>query len=177
MPADSERPESVTLVRATASDAPLLANLLELYTHDLSAIFPVELGPDGRYGYDKLPLYWQAPASRYAFLIERGGRLAGFALAARGLQPCNAPDELDVAEFFVLRAHRGAGVGSRAAFALWDALPGRWVVRVLERNTAALEFWRTTVRRYTGGDFVERELEDLRGPWRVLAFAGGGRGA
>ena len=36
----------------------------------------------------------------------------------------------------MLRAHRRAGVGSLAAFALWDALPGRWTVRVLELSAA-----------------------------------------
>ena len=107
--------EAVSLVRATRDHAPLLANLLELYTHDLSAIFPVELGADGRFGYDKLPLYWDEPASRHAFLIERAGCVAGFAFATRGLQPGTAADELDVAEFFVLRAHRRAGVGRLAA--------------------------------------------------------------
>ena len=165
--------QAVSLLRATSGDAPLLGNLLELYTHDLSAIFAVELGADGRFGYDKLPLYWAGPASRYAFLIKRGARIVGFALATRGLQPGNAPDEFDVAEFFVLRAHRGAGVGSLAAFALWDALPGPWAVRVLERNSSALEFWRRVVGRYTRDAFAERALDDSRGTWRVLTFAGG----
>jgi predicted acetyltransferase len=165
--------EAVTLVRATPNDAPLLGNLLELYIHDLSAMFPVELGVDGRFGYENLPLYWQAPESRYAFLINRGGRVAGFALAARGVQPSSAPDALDVAEFFVLRAYRGAGVGRRAAFALWDGLPGHWVVRVLAANSAALEFWRKVVCEYTRDVFAERVLEGARGPWRVLTFTGG----
>ena len=47
----------VTLEPATRSDAPLLANLLELYVHDLSEIFPVRIGEDGRFGYERLPLY------------------------------------------------------------------------------------------------------------------------
>jgi predicted acetyltransferase len=166
--------EAVTLVRATPSDAALLGNLLELYIHDLSAIFRVELGIDGRFGYNQLPRYWNEP-SRYAFLIKRGARVAGFAFATRGLQASASPDDLDVAEFFVLRAHRGAGVGQLAAFALWDALPGRWVVRVLERNASALEFWRKVVGRYTREAFAERALEDARGSWRVLTFAGSRR--
>ena len=48
--------EAVRLERATPEMAPLLRNLLELYVHDLSEIFPVELGPDGRFGYARLPL-------------------------------------------------------------------------------------------------------------------------
>jgi hypothetical protein len=61
----------VTLDSATPADAALLSNLLELYTHDLSAAFPsVELGPDGRFGYGKLPLYWTEPDRRFPFLIR-----------------------------------------------------------------------------------------------------------
>ena len=47
--------ETVTLERATSETDPLLRNLLELYVHDMSEVFPVELGSDGRFGYEKLP--------------------------------------------------------------------------------------------------------------------------
>ena len=39
---------TVALEPATPSDAARLANLLELYIHDLSEVFPIELGTDGR---------------------------------------------------------------------------------------------------------------------------------
>ena len=42
---------SISLQRATPDMAPMLSSLLELYVHDLSEIFPVELGPEGRFGY------------------------------------------------------------------------------------------------------------------------------
>jgi hypothetical protein len=51
----------VTLQPATVADAALLTNLLELYVHDLSEIFPVTIGADGRFGYPKLDLYWSEP--------------------------------------------------------------------------------------------------------------------
>ena len=44
-------PPDVVLSAATADDAVLLSNLLELYFHDLSADFPsVEMGSYGRFG-------------------------------------------------------------------------------------------------------------------------------
>ena len=47
-PAMADLPE-VVLDPATSNDAGLIANLLELYIHDVSEAFPhVELGPDGR---------------------------------------------------------------------------------------------------------------------------------
>ena len=50
--------DAVSLDATTSGDATLLGNLLQLYIHDLSAVFPdVAMGPDGRFGYPELPLY------------------------------------------------------------------------------------------------------------------------
>jgi len=162
--------DAVSLERATPEMAPLLQNLLELYIHDLSEIFPVELGPEGHFGYDKLSLYWAEPAARHAFLIKCGSRVAGFALATRGSPATDNPEDLDVAEFFVLRAHRRSGVGRQAAFRLWDSLPGQWVVRVSEANRAGRPFWSEVIRSYTSGVFDESTRSGLPG-WRIFRFA------
>lgn len=87
-------PPPVTLERATSADATLLANLLELYAHDLSDVFPMTLGPDGRFGYRRLPLYWSEPDKRFAFLIRRGGEVAGFALVTVGSPASDDPADL-----------------------------------------------------------------------------------
>ena len=158
---------------ATLASAPLLSNLLELYLHDLSEIFPVEVGPDGRFGYG-LSLYWSQPERRFAFLIRVGTRAAGFALVTRGSPATDDPEDLDVAEFFVLRGYRRSGVGRRAAFLLWDRLPGSWVVRVSEANRAGLSFWQSTVREYTKGGFVEDQRPGTPNAWRVLRFRSAG---
>lgn len=162
--------EAVSLQRATPDMAPLLRNLLELYIHDLSEIFPVELGPDGRFGYEWLPLYWAEPAVRHAFLIKCGTRIAGFALATRGSPATDNPEDLDVAEFFVLRAYRRSGVGRQAAFTLWDSVPGQWVVRVSEANRGRIPFWSEIVRSYTSGVFVESIRPGHPHGWRIFTF-------
>jgi len=67
----------IILEAAGPSDTSLLSNLLELYIHDLSDVFPdIELGPDGRFGYNKHFLYWAEPDRRFAFLIKCDGRIA-----------------------------------------------------------------------------------------------------
>lgn len=169
--------EAVSLERATPDMAPLLRNLLELYIHDLSEVFPVEIGPDGRFGYEKLPLYWAEPAVRHAFLIKCGLRVAGFALATRGSPATEDPADLDVAEFFVLRGYRRSGVGRQAAFELWDSLPGQWVVRVSEANRGGLPFWGEVVHAYTGGACTVSVKPGSPNAWRVFAFASTGKGA
>jgi predicted acetyltransferase len=162
--------ETVSLEEATPDVAPLLANLLELYIHDLSEIFPIDPGPDGRFGYEKLALYWSEPGTRHAFLIKHGARVIGFALATRGSPATDDPMDLDVAEFFVLRRHRRSGAGRDAAFALWNRLPGHWVVRVSEANRAGLPFWSEIVRLYTGGAFTEGARPGDPHGWRVFTF-------
>lgn len=161
----------VTLDVASAHDAPLLANLLELYAHDLSVAFALEVNDDGRFLYAKLPLYWSEPERRFAFIIRCDGRVAGFALATCGSPASDDPDALDVAEFFVLRRHRRRHVGERAARLLWDRFPAAsWVVRVSRGNQPALPFWRAVVRDYTAGTFTETSRPGSPHPWLVLGF-------
>jgi predicted acetyltransferase len=132
----------------------LLFNLLELYQYDLSDIFPIKLGADGRFGYDKLPLYWSEPDMHFAYLIRSRAEVACFALVTRGFPASDNPDDFDMAELFVLRSHRRSGVGGGAAFLLWDRHRGRWVVRVSEMNRGARPFWESAIREYTGGAFL-----------------------
>jgi len=160
--------DTVTLQRAAPEDAAVLANLLELYLHDLSELFPIEVGADGRFGYGWLGSYWQEPERRFPHLIRLGSQLVGFALSTRGSPLTDDPSDLDVAEFFVLRRHRRAGVGLRAACLLWDSIPGHWIVRVAADNTRALGFWRSAVAEYTGGAPKEQRVELPARVWHVL---------
>lgn len=161
----------VTLDLASPRDAGVLANLLELYVHDLSEVFPsIELGADGRFGYEHLPRYWSEPERRFPFLIRHGTRVAGFVLVTRGSPASGGPDVFDVAEFFVLRGHRRSGVGRRAAFLVWNRFPGRWVVRVSEGNHGGVRFWAAAIREYAGGTATESERPGSPNPWRVFSF-------
>lgn len=164
-------PEEVTLEGAPVEDAPLLANLLELYVHDLSEFFPsVELGAGGRFGYPKLPLYWSEPDHRFPFLIRYAGRVVGFVLVTRGSPVSDDPEVFDIAEFFVLRRYRRSGVGRRAALALWERIPGRWTVRVYEGNRGAISFWSGVIADSTGGFATAQRKPGSPEGWRVFSF-------
>ena len=133
-------------------------------------IFALDVGTDGRFGYAKLPLYWSEPETRFPFLIMYGDQVAGFALATRGSPVTDDPADLDVAEFLVLRKYRRLGVGRDAAYALWNRLPGHWVVRVADANRAGVPFWSAVVRAYTDGACVEHTRTVGAQRWHVLTF-------
>jgi len=63
--------------------------------------------------------------------------LAGFALVHHKSKLSAADDVWDMAEFFVLRRHRRAGVGMRAAHILFETHAGAWEVRQRAANAAA----------------------------------------
>lgn len=161
----------VSLARVGEAEIATLGNLIELYIHDLSEAFELDVGADGRFGYHWLPLYLSEPEARFAYLMKVGEQLAGFALVTRGSPASADPNDLDVAEFFVLRRYRRLGVGRRAAFLLWDELGGHWVVRVAERNVAGLAFWRRTVDEYSAGDYEVGEHPGKSQLFHVLRFS------
>lgn len=168
---ERREPSELTLEALRPEESELLANLLELYIHDLSAIFTrVELDASGRFGYPSLSAYLSGRTDRFAFLIRCSGRVAGFALAKRGSPASDDPNVLDIAEFFVLRRFREQGVGRAAAALLWDRLPGTWTIRALVANTGAVSFWRRAVAAYTRGRGTEREQLDGTSSWLVFSF-------
>jgi predicted acetyltransferase len=169
-------PDEVVLNAATMQDAELLSNLLELYIHDMSEVFPnVELGADGRFGYEKLPVYWSDPDRRFPFLIKRAAGVVGFILVTRASPVTDDPDVFDIVEFFVLRGHRRSGIGRQAAFLLWDRLPGTWIVRVSKENVNALSFWSGIISEYTNGTAIELRRSGIENAWRVFTFNSGSR--
>ncbi len=147
-----------------------LANLIELYVHDLSAAFEVDIGADGRFGYDRLDRYFSAPETHFAYFIRRGGGLAGFALVTRGSPASDDPHVLDVAELFVLRRHRRARVGHEAVHQLFAERPGRWVLRVSEANLGALGFWREVIASYIGSSVTPTLFAGKRHRFEVYTF-------
>jgi predicted acetyltransferase len=161
----------VELSQASVSDEPVLANLLNLYLHDFSEAFGDSPGPDGRFVYERLPLYF-TEAGRTPFLIQADGRLAGFALVTRGSRIDASPLVWDLTEFFVTRGLRRRGIGQIAASELFARFPGTWEVRALDRNKGAFEFWDHAVSRHTTGNFAVAPWESSNGmTWKVFRFS------
>jgi predicted acetyltransferase len=162
-------PANIQLELAVREQSPLLANLLELYAHDFSEFQPLDIGSDGRFGYNHLPLYWSEP-NRYPFLIRFDGKLAGLALVKKGSEISDSQDVWDMAEFFILRGCRRHRIGTLAAQEVWRRFPGLWEVRVLQANPSATFFWKRAI-----SDFICESIEPVRiekngRSWQLYSF-------
>jgi len=149
MPASERLAVDVEIIPALPEQQPILANMLELYAHDFSEFIDLRLGADGRFGYERLPLYW-ADSNRHPFLIRAEGHLAGFVFVRRGSEISSDADVWDMAEFFVVRGFRRLGLGMKAAHEIWRRFPGKWEVRVIDRNIRAKEFWARAISEFLG---------------------------
>ena len=147
----------------------ILTNLLELYAYDFSEFCDFDIGPDGLYGYEHLPLYWTDP-NRYPHLIYVDGLLAGFILIQKGSSIVGGEDVWDVTEFFVLRKYRRKKVGSMAALDVWSRFKGQWQVRVLSKNKKAQAFWLQAVGRFAGSKNIPMNVEVKDKLWDVYRF-------
>jgi predicted acetyltransferase len=159
----------VEIIPASPEQEPVLANLLELYAHDFSEFVDLQLGADGRFGYERLPLYWKE-SNRHPFLINADGRLVGFVFVRQGSEISDDANVWDVAEFFIVRGFRRLGLGTRAAQEIWKRFPGSWEVRVLERNQQAKSFWARAVEEFLGEAIEPIRLARGGEVWHVFSF-------
>ena len=132
-------------------------NVYPFYLHDLSEFDDgsYRLSDDGRWEPDHLPS-WLRDDTDYPLIMWAPHGRAGFVLVDMAPSPHITPGaDYRLAEFFVLRAFRRAGVGRRAAFALFERFPGVWEIRELPRNGPAIAFWRAIIGEYAGRRYEE----------------------
>jgi predicted acetyltransferase len=137
MTCETARMATVEIIDATIELRPLLTQLFELYQYDFSEWSGGDVDDDGRYGEDRLPLYW-VESARHPFLFRVDGHWAGLALVREGVPH-------DMAEFFVMRKYRRGGVGTEAARGVFARFPGEWQVRQMRLNPQATVFWRRAI--------------------------------
>lgn len=166
----SEEPSrQIEVIAATAEQAPLLDDLLQLYARDFSEFHNIPLGPNGRFEYKALPLYW-SESCRHPFLLWVDGKLAGFALVKKGSEVSGNGSVWDMAEFFVLRAHRRRGIGTQMAHEVWRRFSGTWEVRVMQLNVSAQQFWKRAISEFTGKQVRPVPFEKDGESWTLWSF-------
>jgi len=142
---------------AEPQDFEPLQQMLELYQYELSDIWPQDLDPTGRFGYD---LSRHRAATRFfAYVaLEQDSGYIGFALVAPAA--VTRQDGAWMEQFFILRRHRRTGAGRALASFVFQRHPGAWEIGQTRSNLAAQAFWRSVVAGATGGEYVELEVTD-----------------
>jgi predicted acetyltransferase len=141
---------------AKRTDRLPIQHMLELYMHDMSEFWDMELDCHGLFG-SCLDKYWIEPQCK-PFIFFVNEHPAGFALVDDHVNL--RENDISISQFFVVRKHRRKGFAESAARTIFDSVRGKWEICQVSRNLPAQEFWRKVIARYTGGNFVEQNLND-----------------
>ena len=168
-----EEQGSVSVADVERVQAPLIQNLMQLYTHDFSEFWGGtargDLNAQGLFDAYPLDEYWSR-AHWAAMLIWYDRALAGFSLI-NDRTHSGVRSQRNLAEFFILRKYRGRGVGRRAAESIFSRHPGSWEVAVARKNAHAREFWRKTITRSSQcSQFQQLDLQDERWNGPIFRF-------
>jgi len=165
----------IEVALAGEAERRLIEGLAQFYIYDFSEFelldsHDFEPGADGRFEpVPHMDSYWRE-ASRYPLLIRRGGAPVGFALID-AVAHSGLPVDRNMAEFFVMRKHRRAGVASAAVRMILSRWPGRWEIAVAERNSGARAFWPAAVAATPGvRDLTTLEGDGVRWSGPILRF-------
>lgn len=158
----------VELEECTREDHLRLDRLMQLYVHDFTDFLEWDLNEEGRFEEEILAEYF-VDEPKFAWLIRADGKLAGFVLVNMETVLKDNAGGHNVREFFVVRRWRRYGVGKAAAIQIFSRFPGKWEVRVMQRNVKAQKFWEATISEYTQGNY-RKELRDDN-LWRGAIFS------
>lgn len=153
-------PVSVRDARSSQRDRQWMVSVYHEYLTDLlpdgTGRFPT-LSEVGHSKSDQLAS-WFADSSAQILVILHESQPVGFALVRT--QPSGAAPQGGsihyMSEFFIARAFRRRGFGLAAVRLILDRYAGDWHIMEYQRNGAAVAFWRSAVRSYTGGRYQER---------------------
>ena len=130
--------------------------MLELYQYELSDIWDQELDTHGEYGYD---LTRHTEGKRFfAHVVLVDDHFAGFALVAPAI--VTQKDGFWMEQFFILKKHRHADLGTNLARHVFQSHPGPWEVGQMPGNLPAQAFWRKVITSLTGGRFTEVQVTE-----------------
>ncbi|KKD01805.1 acetyltransferase [Photobacterium halotolerans] len=141
----------VSLKRISVDSRHILENLFSYYVYDMSEFMGWGPNSDGLFTFnpETLDSYWKE-TSHVPYFIYIDKEIAGFALVRH--YPIE-PEVFDIDQFFVLRKFKGKGIGKKVFLAVVANHLGKWQIRVLKENEAALNFWISAVKNRVGSSY------------------------
>lgn len=138
------------IIPITLENAHIFEVFVQDYEAEFSAITKKEPDAEGRFA---IEAGWQNPNNGFYPFVEE--KPVGFVIRGQ-----TDEEHSDIAEFYILPCYRKKGFGKLLAFAIFDLFPGPWQVRQIPTATNAIAFWRATINEYTGGNYIETQVND-----------------
>lgn len=160
---------NIELIPVDASEKPRLLNLLQFYAYDCSSIDADDPEVNGLFYLDEelVDDYWKLPGWSARFVVV-DALVVGFVLIE--VHALLEPGAKELADIFILKRHRGRGIGTEIVRKILLPESGAWEIYVCNGDVEAEKFWRSCLPklalkniRYLNG------LDEWEGPvFKVL---------
>ncbi|KAA0550030.1 GNAT family N-acetyltransferase [Bacillus sp. BGMRC 2118] len=140
----------VEIRNVTYEEKEKLGNLFEYYVYEFSPYLNIDVGMDGKFGFNQLEEYFTEFYD--AYFIYRENKIVGFCIVQR---MDKYEYDFQIEQFFILKRYEGLGLGKAAAFQIFNQYKGRWNITQIETNYRAQAFWRGIIKSYTNNTFTE----------------------
>jgi len=132
-----------------------MQNLMQFYIYDFSEYVKYDVEDNGLFvPYLDLKEYWEADNNKFPYIIKNDDRYVGFVLVK--FMRSEDRNYFSIAEFFILKKYRHAGIGKAIAVKVFNLHKGEWEVFQKDSNKPAQIFWNKVISEYTNGQFKER---------------------
>jgi predicted acetyltransferase len=147
------------VLQAEIKDHSVIQNMARFYVYDMAKYCGFDrkewsMPDDGLYECFDFKRYF-VEADRKVFIVKVNNELAGFVLLNKAVT--SKDSNWSVGEFFIISRFQNSGIGFQVASKIWIEHPGGWELLVHPKNARALQFWRKSVKEFTG-DFFEEKL-------------------
>jgi predicted acetyltransferase len=143
------------LIRASYEYKDIIRNLMQFYIYDFSEFVNCDVEENGLYGaYPYLEDYWTEANHRFPYVIKQDDKYAGFVLV-RFIES-EERNYFSIAEFFIMKKYRKAGIGKSVAKQIFNLHKGQWEVYQIESNKPAQIFWSKVIDEFTHGQYRDR---------------------
>ena len=140
------------LERITSDKKIILDRLFQLYYHDISLEFPLDLDNETMlYEVDDLSKYFEGDNNK-GYFIKYEDKIAGFVLVDL------YEDKNVIDQIFVLNNFKGHGLAKQVVFIVFDKFKGNWEIKAVPESKRAEGFWLKVVNEYTNGDYTEERI-------------------
>ncbi|MEO7767259.1 MAG: GNAT family N-acetyltransferase [Ferruginibacter sp.] len=145
---------NLVLVQALREHTEVIKNLMQFYIYDFSEYVHCDVEDNGLFAaYPLLDEYWKEKNNRFPYIIKKDEKYVGFVLVR--FIASEERNYFSMAEFFIMRKYRKAGIGKTVAGQIFQLHKGHWEVCQKESNQPALAFWNKVIVEHTKGQFKE----------------------
>ncbi|SMF79472.1 Predicted acetyltransferase [Paenibacillus uliginis N3/975] len=160
----------IQITRIKKEQQELFLNMYNLYLYDLSEFTGEDPKDDGKFDPTNTYLYLERN-ELHPFFINYDGKNIGFILVC---SPPFVSEGLDytIQELFLLKKYRGLNLAAEAVSLVLDQFSGTIKIDQLERNKAAVAFWKKYYKN-ENIEFVEQEelieIDGLTGKHKTIS--------